>query len=983
MVREMSHPNLRVRAKETAALVDLCRVRGAGWTGLFPKDWASLDDDARTTECGRLLYAEEPENFILPIHIAGAQTVPGRVIKDIVQFYQFRLGNDFRGLKFSLIRMETAPCIGPLRTAMRLVFDEVLISGSGNDEEDCHSTLRTANDHKMISVEDSEFLADFVLINSTILNDFVFTNTLFGNSLVIANNVFQGTLVLDNVRADDFVRVADNTFRGGVIFHNSTFRDDVHFVNNEFNLDSSERPPLYGRLITTSRKAHLHLNENEFGATLLVDDNEFQHENFNRLLDIGLPAPSEAANTFAARLQSFYLINSSIANNVRIKNNNTSRQFNIFQNTAGNLFFSTNRTGIFSLQNNQLRNVDIFQNNFLSHIVVQSNSVTENLWLIDDRLTIRPDDAAKPDAGRGVFVRSNKVGGEISVEPAQIHSLRDRLDFGGNRTGGNFHFSLPPIRDDGVRGEAAIAQRIVCGPLSENGEVYHQWREAAAREQVELTAALESLRNAVVWRGEVDLSGAHVGNQLRLSLASNTLCPGLNAGADDPRRYEFGLAGQPFWGGFLADGRARPSDDACPELNAVKRPNPQITVDLTLTTMEFLHWNLPLHGCAFRWQGEGVAYSNWGDRNWCNSSDVECNRVDALKQWIYLEHNPGGGNNNGRLPLANSDTLTPKNLLYLSDYLRNRGEITGSRRALEDAKRLNYATPIWNGTSLATAFAQFDQGLLAGGKALFDTIFSAALWVGGYGAAPERALYFTLGLCALGYLIYLLTWVYHAPEWRWQHASRRRMAFDHWLAVLARAVNGPKRQHRSDTANPERPFEVPPSPRLDLRERPSGGYTFDTQTIGALDPQPAGTAASATLPASAPLQAPSWLVAVGRWLLGWAFATAKLLRAMVSLPVYRWPAFLALAWRWQFRLHRARSNENFSERPGFLKYDSGKRPQHFNLGTYSFDTVVPVVDLHAYSTYYPASNWVRFFSHIQHFMGWILLTIFIASATIL
>jgi hypothetical protein len=47
------------------------------------------------------------------------------------------------------------------------------------------------------------------------------------------------------------------------------------------------------------------------------------------------------------------------------------------------------------------------------------------------------------------------------------------------------------------------------------------------------------------------------------------------------------------------------------------------------------------------------------------------------------------------------------------------------------------------------------------------------------------------------------------------------------------------------------------------------------------------------------------------------------------------------------------------------------------------DVTIPVVDLHAYSQYFPASGWVRALSVLQHLTGWWVLTSFLASLAVI
>jgi hypothetical protein len=68
--------------------------------------------------------------------------------------------------------------------------------------------------------------------------------------------------------------------------------------------------------------------------------------------------------------------------------------------------------------------------------------------------------------------------------------------------------------------------------------------------------------------------------------------------------------------------------------------------------------------------------------------------------------------------------------------------------------------------------------------------------------------------------------------------------------------------------------------------------------------------------------------------------------------------------------------------PGFMQYDRNRQPQHFNLWRYAIDTMIPVIDLHAYNQYYPIQGVVRSFAMLQHVVGWWVLTSFLASLAV-
>ena len=71
-----------------------------------------------------------------------------------------------------------------------------------------------------------------------------------------------------------------------------------------------------------------------------------------------------------------------------------------------------------------------------------------------------------------------------------------------------------------------------------------------------------------------------------------------------------------------------------------------------------------------------------------------------------------------------------------------------------------------------------------------------------------------------------------------------------------------------------------------------------------------------------------------------------------------------------------------TEAPGFVRFDSGKQPRHFSVWRYSADAMLPIIDLHAYSTYHPVDK-IRWLPVLQHILGWWLTTGLIVSLAIL
>ena len=72
-----------------------------------------------------------------------------------------------------------------------------------------------------------------------------------------------------------------------------------------------------------------------------------------------------------------------------------------------------------------------------------------------------------------------------------------------------------------------------------------------------------------------------------------------------------------------------------------------------------------------------------------------------------------------------------------------------------------------------------------------------------------------------------------------------------------------------------------------------------------------------------------------------------------------------------------------TEVPGFMHFDEKLHPPKFSIWRYSLDAMLPVINLHAYDRYYLKSKLLRWTAAFQHILGWWLISVFLASATIL
>lgn len=455
------------------------------------------------------------------------------------------------------------------------------------------------------------------------------------------------------------------------------------------------------------------------------------------------------------------------------------------------------------------------------------------------------------------------------------------------------------------------------------------------------------------WRGRFDLQG---------STYEGTIAVGM-----DPhdKLLEIEEVGQDLSGSY------------CPEMNEHFQGS---VIELRAAKLRTLHWNLPLT-CDHRWLGYGLTYDLWlpggvAKAGIKGASNAEEQDRMAFSSW--------------RRTLGSYQSAS---LSGMSEYLAGKGSHVDSRTILLEAKRLNYAPScrpdsgviecigaILHGSDQAkeegglvkpasasemapSGFPGEDPGLSeVEPSELTDRAYNAfmvgLLWPGGYGAKPERALYFLVLSALAFFFIYLgyslvLRWrLGYAPaliallpsdEAAWGFRENPQAVFHFWKGDLS---EGEKDRDQEKANDPK----------------------FDDE-----DSRRAAAALVAAWP-----DEQDW----ARW------GTDQRLTYVQEtlLPLVETcqkaasdPDIVARLKKLRRKLDRFGSTQKL----GFSMFDDGKKPTRFTHWRYSIDTMVPFIDLHAYSNYYPESTFMRFTSVVQHVIGWWLMTVFIASAAIL
>ena len=118
------------------------------------------------------------------------------------------------------------------------------------------------------------------------------------------------------------------------------------------------------------------------------------------------------------------------------------------------------------------------------------------------------------------------------------------------------------------------------------------------------------------------------------------------------------------------------------------------------------------------------------------------------------------------------------------------------------------------------------------------------------------------------------------------------------------------------------------------------------------------------------LLAPGGYGANPEWALGW----------LVVFWAVFWGIYASYRhdWKWSSPMP-----SNVSAVNGFCQFDTSSNPVNFRLWQYSLDVMLPLISLHAYDRYYPDALYMRALVIIQHVLGWWLVTVFLASLTLL
>lgn len=356
-------------------------------------------------------------------------------------------------------------------------------------------------------------------------------------------------------------------------------------------------------------------------------------------------------------------------------------------------------------------------------------------------------------------------------------------------------------------------------------------------------------------------------------------------------------------------------------------------VDLEATRIRTLRWHMPLH-CTYRWSGFGLTYELWDAPAQARNTFIR--QHDKWREAAF---------NTWRTTLVSHD---PAALDAMSRYFADKGAYVASRNILLEAKRLNYAPACPPDESIGACLVRVFQApsLIKDVQAATDDVTDAwfeswgeralrafklvLLWPGGYGAQPERALILLIGGV---FAFAALYFVYVGGVWR------RYARLDGWLVRLQELLHAPPGGGQAPAR--EAPGRQP-RPLLEA-----------IRDIRLLQKQGDHTVVTTAL-------------------------RRRLVPELEKLPAGG-PEFDRL----RRQIVRLARDAGSTQVHGFSQFNSGQMPTRFTPIRYSIDAMVPVIDLHAYSNYYPEWWVMRGVTVFQHVLGWWWLSVFVASAAIL
>ena len=441
------------------------------------------------------------------------------------------------------------------------------------------------------------------------------------------------------------------------------------------------------------------------------------------------PAPELAKDPLQTVSRSFYLQKSLVSDNdVTIAGNTFSGHVFLVDVEGKRLSIADNTfPGILHITGSNFFSVRTYDNNFHLFVQLRSNQIDSSLIVDRDRFA---------NAAKRIEIVGNAIGQEMRISPRWLPRDGGTLTLAHNRVTGPADLHLPLLS----RHRQVQRPDLACEDLWAHLEVLEQGGFVAWPEPE--TAGFAR------WRGMLDFTGSHFDSSLTIT----ETCHFEQTSAMIPIHYDPRHVRNQL--------RQWQDERACHEGD---RRSPHVLINFSLVSAALLDLRVMPHGCDYMWRGVNLSFDYFGPH-----AEGETERLERENGPGHVSYNFATAINLLSAWLRNVDHADPGLYLGISDYLRNRGDLNGSREWLARAKEVTYQ-PAARPAFFLGAAADAD-GLQPDEPSwwqwLEQQVVFWALLPAGYGAMPERVIKWLAG-------IWLVSWFFYFAHWRgWLNTLR-------------------------------------------------------------------------------------------------------------------------------------------------------------------------------------------------------------------
>jgi hypothetical protein len=328
-------------------------------------------------------------------------------------------------------------------------------------------------------------------------------------------------------------------------------------------------------------------------------------------------------------------------------------------------------------------------------------------------------------------IMNNQYASSLIIDRDEFGANTRRIDIVGNHVGQDMRFAprVPPPQGSTV----SLAHNRVVGPADlywpsramRGDPVRNDRRCEVLLPQAGDAAADSSL---VRWRGMIDFTGSHFASHLQF--AESCESAGIPM---QPIPLQYDLADLQKW-------QNEPKCSGRRELGMVDESY-FVFLNFSQTRIAMLDLRVPPTDCHYFWRAVGQQFEFFGT----NAEDqiAQIQNGESIQQFGYTQRT---AIDLLKAWILNLDIDDPGVFIFISEYLKDRGDLNGSRNWLEVAKRETYKPngedPLWRRAA--------------------DRVVYGALWPAGFGAKPERAIWFMFVLwivCTAVYTLHHRGWI--------------------------------------------------------------------------------------------------------------------------------------------------------------------------------------------------------------------------------